>query len=171
MRVLGIDPGATGALVLLRGDRISVCDMPFVLIQRGMRKEKGSNKKVPRYVKHTDAAMLAGIIKMYRPDHAWVEKVHSMPKQGVSSTFAFGRCVGVIEGVLAGLGIPMSFVTPQAWQKELKLIKKGKGATRQRASELWPYKAKAFRLAKHDGRADAAMIGRYGRRQLRKDAA
>lgn len=158
MRVLGIDPGATGAIVLLRGDKLNVCDMPFVLIKRGKR-----------MVKHTDAAMLAGIIKEYMPDHAWVEKVHSMPNQGVSSTFAFGRCVGVIEGVLAGLGIPMSFVTPQAWQKELKLIKKGKGATRQRASELWPYKAKAFRLVKHDGRADAAMIARYGRRQLRKD--
>jgi len=44
-----------------------------------------------------------------------MEQVHSMPNQGVSSTFAFGRAVGVISAVCELTRYPVHLVTPQKW--------------------------------------------------------
>ena len=52
---------------------------------------------------------------------ACVEQVHAMPKQGVSSTFAFGKAAGFIEGVLTANRIPFQLVPPQKWKKEYSL--------------------------------------------------
>ena len=52
--------------------------------------------------------MLAAEIRVCRaPDSAIIEKVGAMPGQGVSSMFQFGRSVGMVEGVLAALQIPV----------------------------------------------------------------
>ena len=48
----------------------------------------------------------------------YLEHVHAMPKQGVSSTFNFGMNYGFIQGVLKAYGIPYELVTPQKWKKE-----------------------------------------------------
>ena len=50
-----------------------------------------------------------------------LEKVGAMPKQGVSSTFNFGKSAGFIEGVLQTCGIPYQLVPPQKWKKEFSL--------------------------------------------------
>lgn len=91
-----------------------------------------------------------------------VEKVHAMPKQGVASTFGFGRSLGVIEGVVAGLRWPIVWVTPQAWKKHHGLLRQDKDAARMLALETWPSHADTFRRKKDIGRADAALIGAYG---------
>jgi len=80
-----------------------------------------------------------------------------MPGQGVTSVFSFGRSVGIIEGVLATMLIPVDIVTPQAWQKAAA-VRGGKDGSRQRACELFPNYAGLFALKKHDGRADAACM-------------
>ena len=95
---------------------------------------------------------------------AWVEDVHSMPGQGVASTFKFGRSVGVVEGALSALGIPIRWVSPAKWKKAMGLPA-DKGAARRRAIELWPDHAHLFARVKDDGRAEAALIAEYGRRQ------
>jgi hypothetical protein len=46
-----------------------------------------------------------------------LEKVHSMPGQGVSSTFTFGENFGTLKGVLRALRIPTVLVNPKEWQK------------------------------------------------------
>ena len=40
-----------------------------------------------------------------------VEDVHSMPKQGVSSTFNFGVSKGIVIGVFAGNNRPITYVS------------------------------------------------------------
>ncbi len=55
-----------------------------------------------------------------------IEKVHSMPKQGVASSFKFGMNYGLARMALIGSGIPWEEVTPQAWQKGLRIPPKGK---------------------------------------------
>ncbi len=50
-----------------------------------------------------------------------MEQVHSMPNQGVSSTFAFGRAVGVISAVCELTRYPVHLVTPQKWKKHFHL--------------------------------------------------
>ena len=89
---------------------------------------------------------------------AVIEDVHAMPKQGVASMFKFGRSLGIAEGVLAGNGCSLRYVTPTKWKRALGL-NQDKGASRRRAIELWPSKAGLFKRVKDDGRAEAALIG------------
>lgn len=155
IRVIGVDPGNGGAIALLVDGKLeTVVDMPVVEIQRG--------KTMKRQV---SAQALVGIIKEMNPTHAAVEKVASMPNQGVSSMFAFGRSAGVIEGVLAALEVPVSYVQPAVWARTMNKGY-GKDASRHRAMELHPDKQELFKLVKHDGRAEAVLIAMWGAKQL-----
>ena len=155
IRVIGIDVGNNGAIALIVDGRLEqVVDMPIVEIQRG--------KTVKRQV---SAQALVGIIKDMQPTHAAVEKVASMPNQGVASMFAFGRSAGVIEGVLAALEVPVSYVQPAVWARTMNKGY-GKDASRHRAMELHPDKQEWFKLVKHDGRAEAVLIAMWGMKQL-----
>jgi hypothetical protein len=60
---------------------------------------------------------------------ACLEQVHSMPQQGVSSTFKFGTGYGYCMGVLNAFAIPYKLVTPQAWQKHFAISKQDKSLT------------------------------------------
>lgn len=157
MRVLGIDPGASGAIALLDTEQntIAVIDMPCVDIRRGTRN-----------VRHVSAQALSLVVAALQPiDHAVVERVHSMPGQGVSSTFAFGRAFGVCEGVLAGAGVRYTDVAPATWMRALRLTG-GKDAARHMAMQLFPAEAERFSRKKDDGRADATLLAVYGARVI-----
>ena len=150
-RIIGIDPGASGAIALLvSGVLVSVHDMPTVTVER--------NKAQKRQV---CPAGLSLLMQQLSPHKAIVEKVSAMPGQGVSSMFSFGRSVGIIEGVLAAKRIPVTFVTPQSWQKQSGAAK-GKDGSRQRVMELFPSQAHLFARVKDDGRADAVLIALAG---------
>ena len=150
-RVIGIDPGASGAIALVvNAVLISVHDMPTVTVER--------NKSQKRQV---CPAGLSLLMQQLSPNKAICEKVSAMPGQGVSSMFSFGRSVGIIEGVLAAKQIPVTFVTPQSWQKQSG-ASKGKDGSRQRVMELFPREAHLFTRVKDDGRADAVLIALAG---------
>lgn len=157
MKIMGVDPGASGALVILDTDdrSIVVIDMPTTKVKRG-----------PRTVNQVDAVALSHALQPYAGAcTAAVEKVHSMPGQGVASTFSFGRAAGVLEGVLAALDIPFSLIPPQTWTKAMRLFG-GKDGSRARAQELFPDQAHLFARKKDDGRADAALIACYAAERL-----
>ena len=157
MKIMGVDPGASGALVILDTDdrSIVVIDMPTTKVKRG-----------PRTVNQVDAVALSLALQPYAGAcTAAVEKVHSMPGQGVASTFSFGRAAGVLEGVLAALDIPFTLIPPQTWTKAMRLFG-GKDGSRARAQELFPDQAHLFARKKDDGRADAALIACYAAERL-----
>ena len=143
--ILGIDPGAKGALAFL-SSYVSVHDMP-----------DATGAALGALIR--DIITEAGM-----PTVAWVEQVHSMPGQGVASTFKFGVNYGVILGVLGAWDIPVRHVTPAKWKGALGLSK-DKAASRQRAVELWPASSHLFARVKDDGRAESALIAWYGRGQ------
>ena len=146
MIILGIDPGAGGALAFADFEKglLDIVDMPTVQV-----------KRMTSIKREISPAMLAAIIKVRRPD------VGAMPGNGGSSMFQFGRGLGMGEGVLAALEIPTHYVTPQRWQKAVQQ-RQGKDGGRERASQLFPAYASLFLRAKDDGRSDAALIAYYG---------
>ncbi len=152
MIVLGIDPGAKGALALFDATTgvLDVIDTPTVTVKRGAKTKAEISPQ-----------MLAAIVRSRRIERAVLEKVGAMPGQGVSSMFQFGRGVGMIEGVLAALQIPVEYVAPQTWQKAVGM-RAGKDGARARAAEIFPAYAHVFARAKDDGRADASLIAWYG---------
>jgi crossover junction endodeoxyribonuclease RuvC len=155
--IAGVDPGLAGALFLLdphsptTGQAI---DMPVHLLARGGRKKY-----------EFDIAGLVGIVTSQPLDHAFVEQVASMPGQGVSSTFAFGKSFGAVLGVLAACRIPTTLISPISWKRALG-VPKAKDAARARASQLLPEAAFQWALAKQHGRAEAALLALYGLRRL-----
>jgi Holliday junction resolvasome RuvABC endonuclease subunit len=89
-----------------------------------------------------------------------MEQVHSMPNQGVSSTFSFGRAVGVISAVCELTRYPVHMVTPQKWKKHFGLTA-DKNEALDLARKLFP-KA-PLKLKKDINRAEALLIAEYWR--------
>jgi hypothetical protein len=91
--------------------------------------------------------------------HAVLEQVNSMPKQGVSSSFKFGRNYGMLEMVLVCTHIPYQLVRPAIWQGLLKCRSGGdKNVTKKAAQQLFP-KVKITHAI-----ADALLLAEYCRR-------
>jgi len=158
--IIGIDPGLTGGVCFMEDSIVALHRMPVRPTGR-------------KNCTEVDGAALALLLVDYagRDDAlAVVEKVHAMPKQGVSSTFTFGEGCGVIRGVLETLAIPRRYITPQQW---VKVVLEGHPKTDEKrgihvAESLWP--RVQFVLDKcrvpHMGMVDAALIAEYGRRCL-----
>ncbi|ECG8608484.1 hypothetical protein FE298_10675 [Salmonella enterica subsp. salamae serovar 47:z:e,n,x,z15] len=147
--VLGIDPGCSGALVLVtgQGGYIDHLAMPTIKV--------GTKSRV-------NGAAVAAWIRQYGVSHAYLEQVGAMPGQGTASMFTFGHAAGVAEGILQGLNIPYTLVTPQAWKKSAGLIGSEKDAARSRAIQLYPGLRALDAKAKGQAIADALLIARCG---------
>lgn len=149
MRVVGIDPGASGAIVLLEDDvPIEWMLMPTMKV--------GSATRV-------NAAALAKWFEDSQAGHVFIEQVGAMPGQGVTSMFNFGHSCGTVMGVVAALVIPHTLVTPQAWKKAAGLIGTDKDAARARAIQMWPHWRELDKKGAGQALADAALIARYGK--------
>ena len=148
----GIDPGLDGGIAVYvpELDHMVVMPMPTISIKRG--------KKARREINTYD---LATILAATKPNHLFLELVGAMPGQGVSSTYSFGRGVGQIEGVVAALRIPVTYVAPAVWLKAMK-VRGGKDGSRFRAAQLFPEISTLFGKSKNDGLAEAALIAKWG---------
>ncbi len=146
--ILGIDPGINGAIVLLDcNEPIEWMRMPTITV--------GKSKRV-------DCAELRHFFPTHDPVHAYVELVHAMPGNGSASMFSFGHACGAVEGLLAALHIPMTYVRPQAWKKAAGLIGSDKDAARSRAIQLWPAWSALGKKGEGQALADAALIATFG---------
>lgn len=97
----------------------------------------------------------------YKASIAVIEKVHAMPRQGVSSTFKFGKNLGHLEMALISVGIPYFFVPPKKWQQSMSCLTKGdKNVSKAAAQRLFP------NIKMTHAFADALLIAEYGRRFL-----
>lgn len=138
-QIIGIDPGKSGAATVLSRNRIILDVMDFS--------------------KMTFKDISDGLLAWSTNSFAYIEKVHSMPRQGVSSTFKFGKYTGFLLGVLTTLEIPYEEITPQTWQKYLHCLSKGdKNVTKSKAQQLFPD------LKWTHNTADSVLIAEYGRR-------
>ena len=150
---IGIDPGITGAVAVVRDSLAYLYDIPTINVGK---------KKVTREI---DAEGLAGILVEWENADpfavACVERTHAMPAQGVTSMFSMGVSRGIVLGVLAGVGFHTTSVEPQAWKKHFGLLKADKEASRALAIKLFPGAADKLRLKKHHNRAEALLLARY----------
>jgi crossover junction endodeoxyribonuclease RuvC len=154
---IGIDPGLSGALAEIFGEgNAAVHDTPTMVVS-GVKEKRVYN-----------TAAMAHILSPYRGNLevlVVLESVHSMPKQGVASSFSFGQGLGMWQGIIAALGLPLEMPSPQRWKKEMLADQgKDKDASRFKAIQLFPSLADQLKLVKHDGRAEALLMAEYGRR-------
>ena len=128
---------------------IEVLDMPTMLLT-------GKKQQV-------NASALAKMLTDTGDGTAYLEQVHAMPGQGVSSMFNFGMGFGIIKGVLGALQIPMVLVSPATWKKRAGLQGKEKDACRTLMQQLYP--SAPLGRKKDIGRADAIAIARFGEKR------
>jgi len=155
--ILGVDPGLSGGLAFYdpTTDGLTVLEMPVHRLERG--------GKLKREI---DAIELARLVDAYGPvGQAIVERVGSMPGQGVASSFAFGKSYGIVLGILAANFIPVELVPPTVWKRAMGIaVGAGKDASRARASALLPRFAAEWARVKDDGKAEAVLLALYGAR-------
>lgn len=146
MTVLAIDPGLSNGIAVLDLERrlLLATEIPVI--------GEGANRRL-------NMTSFADIITQFHIDHAVIEDVSAMPKQGVSSTFRFGRAAGAVEGALAALKVPTTFVRPAIWKRDIGAKAKQVENVRALAIQTWPDQAHRFARSKDHNRAEAALIG------------
>ena len=141
MNCIGIDPGKSGGIAIIKG------------------------KQVIKLAKMSDLTPydVLALLNKYKPMVAFIEKVHAMPGQGVTSMFNFGENFGMLKMALAASGSRWHLVTPQKWQKDAGLIRSSKNESNTDKKNR--HKAAAQRLFPSEkithAIADALLIAYY----------
>jgi crossover junction endodeoxyribonuclease RuvC len=153
MIIGGIDCGVRGGAAILAIDNgaaprlVEVTDIPIT--------GTGAKERV-------DAIALRDFFRKHKPDHVYVERAQSMPKQGSSSGFKYGAAYGAILAVLACCEIPVTVIEPTSWKKFHHLRGRDKEGGRARAIQLFPAEHDSFQRKKDHGRSDATLIAMAG---------
>jgi hypothetical protein len=150
MKILAVDPGLSGAAAALEqiGGTVvllSVIDLPVM--------GEGAKRRL-------DATTFARWLSDQAPSHAFIENAHAMPKQGLASTFRYGRVAGAIEGTIAAYRIPLTLIEPATWKHHLRL-NSSKEDCRARAIQLLPSAAGELQRVKDHHKAEAILLGFY----------
>lgn len=152
---IGIDPGAKGAISFLdyKNETINFLDFDKVGI-RGY------------------AANLSHLNNEGYTLHIYLEQVHAMPNQGVSSMFSFGQRYGELQGMLQTLNLDYNFVRPHEWQRIIGVeSKSGKQGIYNVVSHYAePSTLKGPKGGIKDGRCDALGIALYAKLKEKQNA-
>ena len=153
MKIIGIDPGLSGAIAILENNKVlNIFDIPVM-------SEGKKNKR------QLNSALLVNLLKenINKEEEVAVvvEQVNAMPGQGVTSMFNFGQTFGSIKGICAALELPIYFVRPSKWKKHFDLIKSSKDSSRTKAIEMYPKLSNQLAKKKDVNKSDAILIARY----------
>jgi crossover junction endodeoxyribonuclease RuvC len=142
MIFVGIDPGQSGGIGVLYPNGPVAYKMPDT--------ERDVYELLREIARPLDGAVVVVL-----------EQVSAMPKQGVSSTFKFGKGYGFLRGCLMGLEVPLLDVRPAIWQKALGCLTRGnKNVSKAKAQQLYPQVKRITHAT-----ADALLLATYCSRQ------
>ena len=145
----GIDPGKKGCLCVLTNSTPTFFDWPK---DDDIRTYFGA---IAEYIEGVDIEL------------AILEKVHAMPKQGVTSMFNFGENLGMWKAFLVIMEIPHLIVPPQQWMKGLVTKSDGpdtKSAVKNVATRMFPRaELHGPKGGYKDGRGDALLMSYYAK--------
>ena len=153
MKIIGIDPGLSGAIAVLENKKVlNIFDIPVM-------SEGKKNKR------QLNSALLVNLLKenINKEEEVAVvvEQVNAMPGQGVTSMFNFGQTFGALKGICAALELPIFFVRPSKWKKHFELINSSKDASRTKAIEMYPKLSNQLSKKKDVNKSDAILIARF----------
>ena len=168
MIYVGIDPGLSGAVAAISvndHDEVLLFDTPVLKIGKKRQMNTKEATSILKFIRNYGAGNNDWSDWKKPQILCALERVHAMPKQGVTSVWSFAQNYGQWLGILAALEppIPHELVTPQAWKRVMMDgMPKEKDASIQRVHQLFP--EADVTLKKHHGRADALLMAEYIRR-------
>lgn len=150
--ILACDPGIHGAFAWTDGRQLFVRDMPtYPAIVNGRKRpviDEGGLFWLMEKASHRAKVLV-------------IERVGGIPAQSAPGAFTFGYGTGLVCGMARGMGFRIEKAEPSRWKAVMK-CPADKDLARARASEVWPANASDWLLKKNDGRAEAALLARYG---------
>lgn len=153
--VLGVDPGQSGAFVLLDSQARIISKHVFTTNDQGI--------DFKAYI-----ASLRALPK--KPTKICLEEIHALYGSSAKATFSFGRSYQVAMDGVSLLDCDITLVRPKDWQKVVYENKRrsnesAKETSRRLVRDIFPdedfLKSKRSRVP-HDGLIDAALIAYYG---------
>lgn len=161
LKILGIDPGVSGALVQINGgDSIIAYPMPLVKTDKS---------------KEIDFDGLANLLVALGPDHIFLERALSFGMMSLSA-FNYGRSFAAVEIAIQQSGIGVTYIEPHKWAKEMHAGIAGdlkpKAKSLIAAKRIYPKLFRSLPTKKngtvHDGFIDALLIAGFGSRKFYK---
>lgn len=161
MRVLGIDPGVTGAWAIVE----VVADRAPVVAEIGdlpVRAEKLSNRVAHRLD-------VSGLWDLFddklrgdgpKIDRVIIERLTGAPGTTSTTAFSLGWTAAVLDTILAVMETPYLKAHPSVWKRAL-LVPADKKGSKARATKLFKTDRHWPREKDHN-RAEAALIALYG---------
>ena len=153
MKIIGIDPGLSGAIAVMYDKKvINLYDMPVMAEGKKNKRQLNSSQLVNIIKENINEDEEAIVV---------VEQVNAMPGQGVTSMFNFGQTFGAIKGVCAALKLPIFFVRPSKWKKYFELINSSKDASRTKVIEMYPTLSGQLAKKRDVNKSDAILIAKF----------
>ena len=153
MKIIGIDPGLSGAIAVMHDKKvINLYDMPVMAEGKKNKRQLNSSQLVNIIKENINEGEETIVV---------VEQVNAMPGQGVTSMFNFGQTFGAIKGVCAALKLPIFFVRPSKWKKHFELINSTKDSSRTKVIEMYPKLSNQLSKKKDVNKSDAILIARF----------
>ena len=106
-----------------------------------------------------DSKAIYASVNSFKIDLSIIEKVHAMPRQGVTSSFQFGRSFGSLETLAYLLSKRVDYVAPVVWKKYL-----GVGSSKKDSLDMARLKFgnnKIWDKKTNDGIAEASLLVLY----------
>jgi hypothetical protein len=150
--IVSVDPGIRGAAAALCPKRgfVDVIDLPTM--------PAGNKREINSIEFHN-------WLRIIKPHRIVIENVHSMPKQGVASTFRFGMAFGTLKATCkAWIGPDLELVDPTVWHAYFQLPGDDKEAARQLALKLFPETSHYLARKKDHNRAESELIAWWAAR-------
>lgn len=151
MRIIGIDPGLSGAAFFYDTETFEF--RSYKLISK--------DGKISAYA-------LSAWMFSYHPDHVFIEKIFLTGREGGQSAMTIGANYGRIMAAIESCEFNHTEITPKTWQSALGLKGGSRAIVKEEAMKLavQRFTLMPFLFGKskkpHDGCTDAACIALYG---------
>ena len=153
MKIIGIDPGLSGAIAVIKNNKVlNLFEIPVMSEGKKNKRQLNSAQLVKLLKDNIEGEEEVSVV---------VEQVNAMPGQGVTSMFNFGQTFGAIKGICAALSLPIFFVRPSKWKKHFELINSSKDSSRTKAIEMYPKLSSELSKKKDVNKSDAILIARF----------
>ena len=161
MKVVGIDPGLTGAIACTRYLDHALTDWRVEAVHDMPVTSSLDGRPMP------DAVAVYDLLRTMAPDLIVLEHVEARPGRGSSSSFRFAQGFGAILAAaqLSVDGQRVHLVRPRIWKGALGLDSDKENSLSLARSEF-PDAADQLTRKRDDGRAEAMLLTTYHRKVL-----
>lgn len=160
--VIGIDPGATGALALYSvtdATVMAVQDMPHIelTLTTGKKSKRVDIQRLREILEQWKFLTLEKDAQLY----VHIEQVQAFSKQSAPAAFNFGYAAAIPFAVCTMLDMDIKFIHPNTWKNQFGLKASAKDESRLLALKLFPYLSNILKRKLDVDRADAILLATY----------